>query len=82
MKKITAMLIGVGLSALAFTSIAATTSLDNNWTCKTNASSSSVASDKEADKQMSESAKSAGEAFAYAAKNCRDCTKITCEAQN
>ncbi|WED44008.1 hypothetical protein [Legionella cardiaca] len=55
------------------------TSLDNNWTCSTNASSSSVAADQAADKEMSETKKSAADAFAFATKNCRDCTKITCE---
>lgn len=81
MKRISSKIIGAGLFLIASVSMAATvTSLDTNWTCKTNASSSSIASEQAADKQMSESPKSASEAFAFTAKNCRDCTKITCEA--
>lgn len=55
------------------------TSLSSNWTCETNASSSSVATDVAADEEMDDVKKSAADAFAFAAKNCRDCTKITCE---
>lgn len=57
------------------------TSLDKNWVCSTNASSSSVAADTSADEQMENSAKSAADAFAFASQNCRDCTKITCETK-
>ncbi|TAL64460.1 MAG: hypothetical protein EPN84_03330 [Legionella sp.] len=73
-------IICTGLFLIASSSFAVTTtSLDSNWTCTTNASSSDVPSDKAADKQMSETPKSASDAFALASKNCRDCTKITCE---
>ncbi|WP_187347021.1 hypothetical protein [Legionella genomosp. 1] len=58
------------------------TPMDKNWTCSTNASSSDVAADQDADKQMDNTPKSAADAFAFAAKNCRDCTKITCESDN
>lgn len=58
------------------------TATDANWICTTNASSSSVQADQDADKQMSETKKSAAEAYAFAVMNCRDCTKITCEVQN
>ncbi len=88
MKRIS-LLIGTSLILLASTAMAGTTlssttdskttSLDSNWTCTTNASSSSVEADTAADKQMSETAKSATDAFAFASTNCRDCTKITCE---
>jgi hypothetical protein len=56
------------------------TSMDH-WTCTTNASSAETDADKQADKDM-ETAKSAADAFKHAADNCRDCTKITCEAQS
>lgn len=61
---------------------AAKTGLKSNWICTTNASSSSVHSEKAADDKMAKSSKSAKDSFAFAAKNCRDCTKITCEAQS
>ena len=65
------------------TSLAGTkTALDANWICTTNASSSSVEADKAADDKMAKSATSAADAYALAASNCRDCTKITCEAQS
>lgn len=57
----------------------APTSMATNWTCTTNASSSSVAADQAADKEMDEVKKSAADAYAFAAQHCRDCTKITCE---
>jgi hypothetical protein len=83
MKRISSLLIGTSLVFMASSVIAAgSTSLDANWTCKTNASSSSNDADKQADKQMSKNAKSASEAFNYAAQNCRNCTKITCETNN
>lgn len=56
-----------------------TTNLTGHWHCTTNASSSDVEADKLADKEMSEMKKSAADAYAFAAKHCRDCTKITCE---
>lgn len=57
------------------------TSMHSNWTCSTNASSSDQSSEKAADKKMSKNAASAGTSFAFAAKHCRDCTKITCETK-
>lgn len=59
---------------------ASATDLTTKWTCTTNASSSELEADKAADKLMAESPKSAVDSFAFAAQNCRDCTKITCEA--
>ena len=58
------------------------TATDANWICTTNASSSNVQAEQDADKQMSDTKKSAAEAYAFAVMNCRDCTKITCEAQS
>ncbi len=81
MKKITSLLIGTGLSFMVSAAFASTTALDANWSCTTNASSSSVAAEKAADDQMANGSKSAADAFAFAAKNCRDCTKITCESK-
>ena len=82
MKRIS-LLLATGLIFAASTSIAVTvTSLDKNWTCSTNASSSSLSADKAADKDMSETPRSAYEAYSMASKNCRDCTKITCEAND
>lgn len=83
MKRISSLLIGTGFALMASMSFATTmTSLDSNWTCKTNSSSSSVDADKAADKDMTKTARSAADAYAFAAKNCRDCTKITCSASN
>ncbi len=82
MKTISSLLMATGLMFVAATSFAAATSMSSNWTCTTNASSSDVEADKVADKDMSESVKSAEDAFSFAAKNCRDCTKITCEAKS
>lgn len=48
------------------------------WMCETNASASTNMSDKNADQAMSKMGKSAKDAFYYAYKHCRDCTKITC----
>ena len=56
------------------------TDMKNKWTCTTNASASDAAADKKADDAMAK-ASSAAKAFSMAAKHCRDCTKITCEAQ-
>lgn len=58
------------------------TAIDTNWICTTNASSSDVATDTEADNKMKNTSASAADAFAVAMANCRDCTKITCEAQS
>lgn len=82
MKSISSLLLAAGLVLMSSVALAKTTSLDANWTCSTNASSSSVDADKAADKEMSGTAKSAVDAYAFAAKNCRDCTKITCEAND
>ncbi|MCE0722892.1 MULTISPECIES: hypothetical protein [Legionella] len=52
------------------------------WICTTNASSPTSGSpDEQADEQMSKHAASGSSAFDFALKNCRDCTKITCELQ-
>lgn len=58
---------------------AANTDLNSKWICTTNASSSETATDKTADDKMANNQSSALESFNFAAKNCRDCTKITCE---
>jgi hypothetical protein len=55
------------------------TSLKGKWNCTTNASTSDVAADKASDNKMSTDAMSSSKSFSFAAKNCRDCTKITCE---
>ncbi|AMQ28682.1 TPA: hypothetical protein ACHW7I_000139 [Legionella pneumophila] len=83
MKNILLSLIGGSLILASASSFAVSkTDMDAKWICTTNASTSEVASDIDADKQMSTTALSATKAFAFAAENCRDCTKITCEAQN
>ena len=82
MKKTLLGLIGTGLilgSAVAFA--ANGTDVTSNWICTTNASSSELAADKAADEQMKTGAAAASDAFSFAQKNCRDCTKITCEVQ-
>jgi hypothetical protein len=56
------------------------TSMNKNWTCTTNASSSDKQADQAADKKMSEQKGSAAKSFAFAEKHCRDCTQITCNA--
>lgn len=85
MKKTFSLVVGTGLILAASASFAATkTNLTNNWICTTNASSAATDVDKAADDKMAKtaaSAASAAKAYAYAAQNCRDCTKITCEAQ-
>lgn len=55
------------------------TDMHKNWTCMTNASSSDVKDDQDADKAMS-TAGSVDKNFKEASKHCRDCTKITCES--
>lgn len=82
MKRISLGIMGTGLFLVTSLSMAVPTPLDAHWTCKTNASSSSVASEVAADKDMSETPRSASSAYLLAAKNCRDCTKITCEVSN
>ncbi|KTD45617.1 hypothetical protein Lrub_2414 [Legionella rubrilucens] len=69
-------------STLGFANTNSKTSMDSNWVCSTNASSSNVETDKSADNEMSNTAKSAADAFSFAAKNCRDCTEINCEVKS
>ncbi len=57
------------------------TDMNSKWICTTNASSSDVATDKTADDQMANTPGAAASSFAFAEKNCRDCTKITCEVK-
>lgn len=73
----------IGLSLLTTVTAFAATSTDmkSKWICTTNASSSSEAADKNADDKMAKNQESAKASFKFAAKHCRDCTKITCEAQ-
>jgi hypothetical protein len=83
MKGILNLIIGGVFTLAATTSMAATmTSMDANWMCTTNASSATTDADKAADDKMANTASSGADAFAFASKNCRDCTKITCEAQS
>ena len=72
-----------GLAFLITSTVFAATSTDMNsqWICTTNASSSSVEADKNADDQMAKNQSSAKESFEFAANHCRDCTEITCEIQ-
>lgn len=84
MKGILTFFIGCVFIFSASISMAANakTVMDGQWICTTNASSASNDTDKNADKSMANNQNSAVEAFAFAAQNCRDCTKITCEFQN
>jgi len=83
MKNILNLVIAGFFVITASASMAATkTAVDSNWICTTNASSSSEDADKAADDKMAKAASSATDAFAFATANCRDCTKITCEAQS
>lgn len=66
----------------SFSFAASSTDMNTKWVCTTNASSSDVSTDKAADAQAAKTASSATDSFAFAAKHCRDCTKITCEASN
>jgi hypothetical protein len=76
------LLLVILMFCTSFVFAASVTDMTSKWICTTNASSSDVAADKSADEQMKNTAGSASDSFAFAAKNCRDCTKITCEAQN
>ncbi|USQ15294.1 hypothetical protein J2N86_15135 (plasmid) [Legionella lytica] len=78
MKKLIMVLLVLSTSAVYAVS---TTDITQNWVCTTNASSSDVATDKAADEQMAKTHNSAASSFEFAVKNCRDCTKITCEAK-
>lgn len=83
MKNIILNLIGGSLILVSASSFAVTkTDMDAKWICTTNASTSEVAAEIAADKQLSTDALSASKAFAAAAEHCRDCTKITCAAQD
>ena len=89
MKGLLNLILGTSLIFIAVTGNAtaadtttAKTAVDSNWICTTNASSSSLAADQAADKQMADTATSAANAFAFAATNCRDCTKISCSVKN
>lgn len=84
MKGILTFVIGCFFIFSASISMAADskTAMDGQWLCTTNASSASNDADKDADKKMANNQDSAAAAFAFAAQNCRDCTKITCEFQN
>lgn len=53
----------------------------HKWACETNASSASNDADIKADQSMKDY-KSGKEAFDFAMKHCRDCTKITCTVQS
>ncbi len=57
------------------------TQTDGKWICTTNASSSDVAEDKNADTKMEKTGQKGNGAFEFALKHCRDCNKITCELQ-
>jgi len=83
MKNIQNLVIAGLFIVTASTSMAAEkTELHSRWICTTNASTSSVDSGKAADDKMAKTQTSAASAFAFATANCRDCTKITCEAQS
>lgn len=80
MKKIMPILIGSSLMLASSVGFSATaTDMSNNWICTTNASRASTDADKAADNKMAKTVTSASAAYSKAAKNCRDCTKITCE---
>ncbi|AMP90204.1 hypothetical protein [Legionella pneumophila] len=82
MKNILLSLIGSSFIIVSANGFATSkTDMEANWICTTNASTSEVASDIAADKQMSTTALPATKAFSFAAENCRDCTKITCEVK-
>lgn len=70
----------VGFNAFADDTKPTKTSLKSNWMCTTNASTSDVQKDKDADEKM-KNASSLEKSMSYASKNCRDCTKITCETK-
>jgi hypothetical protein len=78
--KIFSLVTGIGLVLMSTIPFAAT-SLKSNWICTTNASSSDAAAEIVTDKKLTESMKSASDAFLAASTNCRDCTKITCEVK-
>lgn len=81
MKLVAHFILGGLFIAVSTLTFAAGTSLDANWICTTNASSSTVDTDKAADDKMAKTAGSATDSFAFASSNCRDCTEINCEVQ-
>ena len=86
MKRIIQLTVASLLVTVVSTSMAAAsdqkTNLDANWICTTNASSSSIDSEKATDAKMATAASSAVDAYAFASSNCRDCTEITCKVQS
>ena len=76
------IIFGFSLLLVGMTTTFANTDMSAKWLCTTNASSSDVAADKTADDQMAKEQGSVAKSFEFAAKNCRDCTKITCELQD
>ncbi|MFJ1269271.1 hypothetical protein ACD661_11955 [Legionella lytica] len=78
MKKLIIVLLVLGTSTVF---AASSTDVTKNWVCTTNASSSDVATEKAADEEMEKHHASAASSFDLAVKNCRDCTKITCEVK-
>ncbi|WP_058534653.1 hypothetical protein [Legionella saoudiensis] len=76
------LIIGFFILGSSISFAATQTSMDSKWICTTNASSSDNPSDKSADDKMANTQNSAAKAFAFAAENCRDCTKITCEVKD
>ncbi|WP_133138012.1 hypothetical protein [Legionella rowbothamii] len=67
-------------STISFASVQ--TNMNEKWICTTNASSSERTDDKSADDKMANTQGTAAESFAFAAKNCRDCTQIKCEVKD
>jgi hypothetical protein len=67
-------------STISFASVQ--TNMNEKWICTTNASGSVQADDKSADDKMANTPGTAAESFAFAAKNCRDCTQIKCEVKD
>jgi hypothetical protein len=76
-------LILIGATALSLTAFiamshAGDTKMHKKWMCETNATKSSNQAEMKADESMAKMARSAKDAFDYALKHCRDCTKISC----
>ncbi|MDR3504344.1 MAG: hypothetical protein P4L79_17385 [Legionella sp.] len=73
----------IGCLVLSSSALFATSATDMNthWSCTTNASGSHAVHDKTADDKMAKDTSAALDSFKYAAKNCRDCTKIICEVK-
>lgn len=67
-------------STVSFASVQ--TNMNTKWICTTNASASVQADDKSADDKMAKTQGTAAASFAFAAKNCRDCTQIRCEVKD